>query len=80
MRRSMSILSQTWFEIAKKINGIIFSFIFFWGSVSFLSYIRNIVPKDLSIILSIVFMLAPFIISAILLNFIDIRQRTKRRK
>jgi len=96
----MFILSEIWFELAKKINGIIFSFIFFWMSVSFLSYITSTVShyfehlgnktgntiyytleamtKDLSIILYLVFGLAPFIISGILLNIIGINEKGKK--
>jgi len=43
MHRSMSILSKTWFELAKKVNGIIFSFIFFWRVFSLLPYITSTV-------------------------------------
>jgi len=39
MRRTMFILSEIWFELAKIINGIIFSFIFFWGDADYLPYI-----------------------------------------
>jgi len=97
MRRSISTLSETWFEIAKKVNAVFFSFIFFWTTLYFLPHITKMIThylehlgnttgntgyytletivKGLSIILYVVFGLAPFVITGITLNIINIHKK-----
>jgi len=37
----MSWLSERWLSFAEKINGIIFSFVFFWGTLPFMYHFEN---------------------------------------
>jgi uncharacterized membrane protein YdjX (TVP38/TMEM64 family) len=37
----MSWLSEHWLRFAEKINGIIFSFVFFWGTIGFIYHAEN---------------------------------------
>jgi len=37
----MSWLSQHWLRFAEKINGAIFSFVFFWGTLGFIYHFEN---------------------------------------
>ena len=37
----MSRLSELWFKFTEKINGIIFSFVFFWGTLPFMYHFEN---------------------------------------
>ena len=34
-------LTERWFRIAEKTNGVIFSFLFFWGTIPFLYHFEN---------------------------------------
>jgi hypothetical protein len=34
-------LSKHWLRIAEKINGVIFSFVFFWGTLGYLYHFEN---------------------------------------
>jgi len=35
------ILSEFWLKFAEKINGVIFSFVFFWGTLPFMYHFEN---------------------------------------
>jgi len=41
MGEVFEFLSELWLRFAEKINGIIFSFVFFWGTIAYLVHIQE---------------------------------------
>ena len=48
MHRKISVLIEIWYEIVKKINSVIFSFIFFWSMADYLPFISKITTRYLN--------------------------------
>jgi hypothetical protein len=43
MRPAMSWLFEHWLRFAEKINGAIFSFVFFWGTIIYLYHFEKLI-------------------------------------
>jgi len=41
MSNVFGFLSELWLRFAEKINGVIFSFVFFWGTLPFMYHPEN---------------------------------------
>jgi len=93
----MRRLSEIWFILAEKISTIIFSFIFCWGAIPYLSNIEKKIThyldhlsdktgndgyfvlesmvRDVSTIVKLILVFAPFIVAGILLRIINVNKK-----
>jgi len=47
MSNVFGFLSELWIKFAEKINGVVFSFVFFWGTLPFIYHFENKTYKHL---------------------------------